>query len=503
VSSTSRPSVLGIDLGTSSVKAVSLASDSTLLAEASAGYDVTAPHAGQAETEPEAWWTATVAAVRECVKRAGSVPAAIGLSGQMHGVVLTGESGVATRPAILWADSRATDEVAAFRRLPARVTRRLMNPLTPGMAGPMLLWLAAHEPGHYAEARWALQPKDWLRFRLTGLAASDPSDASATLLYDIPADRWHVELIGALGLDYRLLPDLARSAGPAGPLTRLAADALGLPSGTPLVTGAADTAAGIVGTGLRSDQLQMSVGTGIQVVTLRNEAVAADRPVTHLYRTAENEGWYAMAAILNGGIALNWVRGLLGAEWPELYDSAALPGRLDDPIFLPHLVGERTPHLDPDLRGAWVGLRLDHDRTTLLRSALEGVAFAVAEAVDALAEPDSTLDDARSAVSVSGRGSASPAWQQLLADVLGRVIVPSATTDSSGQGAALLAGRLLGWPANPDRMSGTAPETEHVRPRPHEADLLGSRRQRFAASTAALRQHRIPGSEGTVPTWEH
>jgi xylulokinase len=231
--------------------------------------------------------------------------------------------------------------------------------------------------------------------------------------------------------------------------------------------------------------------------------VAKDRPVTHLYRTAENEGWYAMAAILNGGIALNWVRGLLGAEWPELYESAALPGRLDDPIFLPHLVGERTPHLDPDLRGAWVGLRLDHDRTTLLRSALEGVAFAVAEAVDALVEPDATPGDTRSAVSVSGRGAASAAWQQLLADVLGRIIVPSASADSSSKGAALLAGRLVGLPANPDRMSGTAPEAEQVRPRLHESDLLGVRRQRFAASMAALRGHQSPGSEGTIPTWEH
>ena len=131
----------------------------------------------------------------------------------MHGVVLADDSGCAIRPAILWADSRATDEVAAYRRLPARVTRTLMNPLTPGMAGPMPLWLAAHEPGHYADATWALQPKDWLRLRLTGLAASDPSDASATLLYDVPADRWHVELIDALGLDNSLLPDLASSAG--------------------------------------------------------------------------------------------------------------------------------------------------------------------------------------------------------------------------------------------------------------------------------------------------
>ena len=489
---TSRQSVLGIDLGTSAVKVVSLGSGGELLAKASAGYSVTAARPGQAESDPNAWWTATVVAVRECLQQAGSAPAALGLSGQMHGVVLTGDSGRSLRPAILWADSRAADEVAAYGRLPATVTRKLMNPLTPGMAGPMLLWLAAHEPGHYANATWALQPKDWLRLQLTGVAACDPSDASATLLYDVGADRWHVELLDALGLDSGLLPDLASSAGLAGSLTRAAADSLGLAAETPVVTGAADTAAGIVGAGLIPGQVQMSVGTGIQVVTLRNEAVPQDHPVTHLYRTAEDEGWYAMAAILNGGLALNWVRGLLAAEWSELYASATLPGRLADPIFIPHLVGERTPHLNPDLRAAWIGLGLGHDRTTLLRSALEGVAFAVAEAVDALDGPGSAAEDARTAVRISGRGSASTAWQQLLADVLGRVIVASANTDSSSRGAAMLAARLVGLPHNPDVMSSSAPQTEQVSPRRGETDRLASRRQRFAASTAALRPNAGP-----------
>ena len=382
--STSSQPVMGIDLGTSSVKVVSLGPDGRLLAEASAGYDVSAPSAGQAESDPDAWWTATIAAVRECAARAGSGPAAIGLCGQMHGVVLTGDGGRPVRPAILWADSRADDEVAAYRRLPPGLTRTLMNPLASGMAGPLLLWLSAHEPNHYQRATWALQPKDWLRQQITGTVATDPSDASATLLYDVAADQWHIELIEALGLDHRLLPDIARSGGFAGTLTRKAADALDLPAGTPVVTGAADTAASIVGTGLIPGQVQMSIGTGVQIITLRGEAVADDQPVTHLYRNAEEHGWYAMAAVLNGGIALNWVRHLLAADWSELYAAATLPPRLDDPIFVPRLVGERTPQFDADLRGAWVGLGLEHDRTTLLRSALEGVAFAAADALDAL-----------------------------------------------------------------------------------------------------------------------
>jgi xylulokinase len=341
--STSSQPVLGIDLGTSSVKVVALGADGRPLAEAVAAYDVTVPNGGWAEGDPDAWWQATAAATRECLRDVSPAPAAIGLSGQMHGVVLTGDAGRALRPAILWPDSRAAGEVAAYRRLPARQLRPLMNPLSPGMPGPMLLWLAAHEPGLFQHATWALQPKDWLRMRLTGIAAGDPSDASATLLYDVPADRWHFELIEALGLNPGLLPELLPSAGLAGTLTQVAADALGLAPGTPVVTGAADTAASIVGTGLVPGRVQMSIGTGIQIVTLHDKAVAADEPVTHLYRTAEDHGWYAMAAILSGGIALNWVRRLLGADWPELYASALRPGRPDDPLFLPHLVGERTP----------------------------------------------------------------------------------------------------------------------------------------------------------------
>ncbi len=482
--SISSHSVLGIDLGTSSVKVVALGADGRPLAEATAGYDVTAPDAGQAESDPDAWWSATVAAVHECLSQAGPAPAAIGLSGQMHGVVLTGELGQALRPAILWPDSRAVAEVAAYRRLPAGQLRQLMNPLAPGMAGPMLLWLATHEPGHYRSAAWALQPKDWLRMQLTGIAASDPSDASATLLYDVPADRWHIELVEALGLEKALLPPLLRSAAQAGVLTRAAADALGLVAGTPVVTGAGDTAAGILGTGLTPGQVQMSIGSGIQIVTLRDAAIAADEPVTHLYRTAEDHGWYALAAILSGGIALDWVRRLLGADWPELYASATRPGRLEDPVFLPHLAGERTPYLDPDLRGAWVGLGLGHDRTTLLRSALEGVAFAAAEALEALDSPGNGVTATRR---LSGRGSTAAAWRQLLANVLGRPVVASASTNASGNGAALLAARLLGWPPGPGRTGRAALEAGETRPAESEADLVAERRRRFAASVAALR----------------
>ena len=192
---------LGLDLGTSSAKAVVIEVGGKVLAQASATYAVTSTRAGYAESDPAHWWSAVTACAREAVHAAAARPAAIGLSGQMHGLVLASADGVALRPALLWADSRATGSLRAYRLLGPRALARLANPLAPGMTGPMLKWIAENEPRTYAEARWALQPKDWIRARLTGEVHAEPSDASATLLYDVPGDRWDLEVVSALGLD--------------------------------------------------------------------------------------------------------------------------------------------------------------------------------------------------------------------------------------------------------------------------------------------------------------
>jgi xylulokinase len=225
----------------------------------------------------------------------------------------------------------------------------------------------------YAAARWALQPKDWLRAQLTGGFATEPSDASATLLYDVAADAWDADVLSALGLAAAKLPPiLPRSAAPAGALTADAASLLGLRNGIPVAAGAADAAAAALGSGLTEPgTVQLTIGTGAQIV--RPVAVLPSplpaHPVTHLYRAATDTGWYAMGAVLNGGLTLGWVCRTLGAGWPELYAAAALPPSPDDPYFLPHLNGERTPYLDPGLRAAWTGLGPRHGRPQLLRAA--------------------------------------------------------------------------------------------------------------------------------------
>lgn len=437
--------LLGIDLGTSGVKALVLGQDGTTLAVMQANYAVHSLQPGWAESDPAEWWRATVTAIRAALAQAGMPTIeAIGLSGQMHGVVLVDAAMQVIRPAILWADARATDALARYRALPAACLSALANPLAPGMAGPILQRLAEHEPVHYAQARWAIQPKDWLRLALTGAIASDPSDASATLLYDLPGDCWFDEVIADLGLRRDLLPPLMPSSEVAGHLTTEAANELGLPAGIPVATGAADTPAAALGTGLLTPGvIQLSLGTGAQAFELVNQPTPDPLGATHLYHVATPQGWYRMAAVQNGGLALDWVRNLFGVTWDDLFACAAsLPDATDDLLFLPYLVGERGTQPTISSGGAWLGMRRHHTRADLLQAALIGVACGIRRALEC-------LPGAASATSLRlvGGGSVHPAWRQLLANILGRDLLAVDSPAASARGAALLAGIAIGiWP---------------------------------------------------------
>ena len=487
---------LGIDLGTSSAKAVMAGADGAVLAQASAGYPVTSVLAGYAESEPRDWWGAVTACVRKAVAAAGARPAAIGLSGQMHGLVMTSPDGTELRPALLWADSRATGCLPAYRALGPPVLARLANPLTPGMAGPMLTWIAAHEPRTYRDARWALQPKDWLRARLTGEFHAEPSDASATLLYDLVADRWDPEVVTALGLDAAMLAPLLPSAGAlAGTLTAAAGAELGLPPGLPVAAGAGDTAAAALGSGVvRRDDVQLTVGTGAQVIRPLSEPVSRADAGVHLYRTATPHGWYHMGASINAGISLNWVREVMNASWPELYVSAEHPSQAQDPVFVPHLSGERTPYLDPGLRGSWTALSLADDRGSLLRSALEGVAFAIRDALDALLGNDRPPH-----LRLAGGGTLAAGWRQLLANVLELPLYAVDVPAASGRGAALLGARAAGLLSFEEIQGPLAPRADlAAEPDPAMSAFYAERHARFRRAVSALRPsfplaHQIPG----------
>jgi xylulokinase len=497
-------SALGLDLGTSSAKAVVTDTGGRMLAQASAGYAVSSAMAGYAESDPADWWNAVRACAREAVHaaaRAGAArPAAIGLSGQMHGLVLASADGEALRPALLWADSRATGALAAYRRLGPAALARLANPLAAGMTGPLLMWVAEHEPGTYRQARWALAPKDWLRARLTGEIHAEPSDASASLLYDVPGDRWDLEVVGALGLDAGLLAPLLPSSGAqAGQLTAAAAAELGLPAGIPVAAGAGDTAAATLGSGIGADEVQLTVGTGAQVI--RAQAAPASRADAgvHLYRSATPDGWYQMGATLSAGLSLNWVREVMNASWAELYASADRPGRPDDPVFVPHLSGERTPYCDPGLRGSWTALSLAGDRTSLLRCALEGVAFAIRDALDALlGDPPGEQGPAR--LRLAGGGTLAAGWRQLLANVLGLPLHAVDVPAASGRGAALLGARAAGLLSFDDIQGPLAPPARLVaEPDPAKAAFHADRHARFRHIVSVLRpEEERPEKEGAA-----
>lgn len=365
---------LGIDLGTQSVKVLLLSAAGQVVGKGSSSYPVFAAQPGWSESTPEAWWEGTIKAVGEAVGDFSAEVRAVGLSGQMHGVVLSDRQGNALRPAILWADSRAVRELEHFRGLTDRERRELANPITVGMAGPTLLWLERHEPTVYKAARWALQPKDWLRTRLTGAVATDPSDASGTLLYNVAANRWAENVVAKLGLREGMLPEVAPSASVAGTLTRAAAEKLELPQGIPVAVGAADTAAAALGSGLLHEgDGQLTVGSGAQLISLTCNVSGDPARGVHLYRTAQGD-LYVMAAIQNAGLALEWVLGVLGLTWDSTYELVrTVPPGCDGLIFLPYLTGERTPHLNPEATGTWHGIKRFHSRAHLLRAALEGV----------------------------------------------------------------------------------------------------------------------------------
>jgi xylulokinase len=451
--------LLGIDLGTSSVKVLLLDTQGNTLSTSRVDYAVNSPYPGRAEGDPQEWWRATISAVHKATRQvAHENITAIGLSGQMHGVLPIDEQGTPTYAALLWADERAVAELDAYHALPSALRRRLANPLVPGMAGPLLCWLMHHEASVYQATRWALQPKDWLRFCLTGSMASDPSDASATLLYDLPADGWSDEVIEALGLRRSLFPAISPSASNAGALSSSAAQALALPGGLMIAMGASDTASAALGTGLLAPgSVQLTLGTGAQLIQLCSQPTPDVTGRTHLYRAADGENWYVMAAVQNAGLTLDWVRRMFGVGWNEFYATAdsVAPGS-EGVLFLPYLTRERPHHQNPHSRGAFLNMRIDHRREHLLHAALEGVALGIREALNAL--PDITGMPLR----LAGGGSVHAGWRQMLADILGRELIAVDASDASARGAALLGGIASGVWSDAEATVLIAPTTQVV-----------------------------------------
>ena len=454
---------VGVDLGTGSVKVAVVDEQGSIRSIATRPYGLSSPQPGWAETDPRVWLEATQQAAAEiadqCVGAEG-----VGFSGQMHGVVLCDANLDPLRPAIIWADTRAADQAAAMHDLLGDVVlARLGSPAVSGFAATSLMWLAEHEPDVLARARFALQPKDWLRATLGGAVVTEPSDASGTLLANVATGTWDDDAISLLGIDSAVLPPIVASGDSAGEL-ELAGRTMSC------VVGAADTAAAILGLGLRVDDGFAAVGSGSQTVSVLAEPSGGITRGTHLFATAgaPGTGWYRIGAVQNAGIALRRALEWFDASPDEA--NAALDGgvRASDPIFVPYVAGERTPFVDAHLRGAWLGLGLDTDRPAMLRSVVEGVAHAVALGMEAVEAAGARLPDP---LSLIGGGAVDPRFQQLIADVSQRRLASTDQPDAAVVGAAFLA---LGT-----TRQTTAPGHSVIEPSEANARVFADRRARL------------------------
>ncbi len=489
--------VLAIDVGTSSVKVQLSGTTGTLVAEASRPYPTNRPHPGHAEQEPEDWWRATAEAVRLTLGRGGSSGgdvAAIGITGQMHGTVLVDGDHRPLSPAIIWSDQRAVAEVAALEGRPGLETiiATTGGRLATGYQAVTVSWLASHRPDLLASCRTVLLPKDWLRARLTGVVATEPSDAGGTALFDIRRREWSPMMLAAAGLRPEQLPPVLASTERAGNLTAEAADALGLAPEIPVATGAGDAQAAALGAGVTSPgDLLVTLSTGTQAL-IPVSAVPAipdyrGQTVCSALEPAQGPGWARVAATLNCGSALHWAAAALG--FPDdralLAAAAHVPAGSRGVLFVPYLAGERAPWHDAGARGTFLGLAADHGRDDLARAVVEGVTLAASLAYSAIAPASRRVPRF---ITLAGGGARDATWRQIVADVYGLPVRYSATPDQSARGAAILATAMLNG-ANPaDVAAARQPASlAETSPDPERHDLYQERQALLADAYLALR----------------
>lgn len=443
--------VVGIDVSTTATKAVVVDETGAVRGIGVAEYRFETPRPLWSEQDPALWWSAARTAIPAALVAAGvrdSDVAAVGLTGQMHGAVLLDASGTVLRPAILWNDQRTAAECDEIR---ARVgSERLIsitgNDALTGFTAPKLLWVARHEPEIWERIARILLPKDYVRFRLTGEAAVDKADGAGTLLFDLRARDWSPEIVAALGLDPAWLPPTFEGPAITGRVTPSAAEATGLAPGTPVVAGGGDQSAAAVGVGATAPgTMAVSLGTSGVVFAPTEAPLVETRGRVHAFCHAVPGRWHLMAVMLSAAGSLRWFRDTLapGIDYPTLVEPAAdVPAGSEGLFFQPYLTGERTPHADPLARGAFVGLTVRHDRRHLVRAILEGVAYGLRDGLELMRGAGIA---APRQVRITGGGSASRLWRQIVADVLGVEVATVTTTEGAAYGAALLAGVGATW----------------------------------------------------------
>ena len=457
---------LGLDIGTSGVKAILVSPSGEVVANATTPLALSTPRPGWTEQHPDVWWQACVASIRAVLgAKAAANIAAIGMSGQMHSSVFLDAEGDVIRPALLWSDGRTTAECREITDRvggEAQLRAWACNPALEGFTLPKVLWLRNQEPAAFARLAKVLLAKDFIRFRMTGALASEPSDASGTLMFDTARVRWSADIMRAVGLPMTLLPDVGGSSEPLGQITPRAAALTGLAAGTPVVGGGADNACGAAGVGaVTPGQAVASWGTSGTVLAPADQPRVDPGLRVHTFCHVVPGLWYLMGVVLSAGGAFAWFRDQLarGISDSSLNDeAAAVPIGADGITFLPYLQGERTPHRDASARGALLGLSLAHTRAHIGRAVLEGICFALRDSVSILqglgVAPDHLL--------LTGGGSRSPFIRRLQAEVFGLAVSTVNREEGPAYGAALLA--AVGAGAFPDVASAARVTLSESRP---------------------------------------
>ena len=444
--------VLGVDVGTGGTRAVIMAADGRIVGSATEDHEPFAsPRIGWAEQRPEDWWRAAGIAVRKALaagKLKGEQVACVGFSGQMHGAVMLDSSDVPVRPALIWCDVRTEKQCREINeRIGAkRIIELTCNPALPNFTVTKFLWTRENEPENWNRVRSVMLPKDYVRFRLTGERAIDVADASGTLLLDVARRQWSTEVLSTLEIDRALLPKLYESPDVCGAVSSAGSEATGLLKGTPVVAGAGDQAAGATGMGIVAPgSVSATIGTsGVVFAATDRPALDADGRL-HTFCHAVPGRWHVMGVTQAAGLSLRWFRDQFGTastnDGRDPYEqltaeAAAIPPGSDGLLWAPYLMGERTPHLDPNARAALIGLTASHTRAHVIRAILEGVAFSLKDTFTIFDEMNVPVKKIR----LGGGGARSPLWRQIQADVYGREVEIVEAEEGAAHGAAILAG---------------------------------------------------------------
>ena len=485
---------LGIDVGTGGTRALLVDERGRVRHAFTAHHeDMRMERPLWAEQRPENWWDAAQSAIRGVLGAAGASGKdvrGIGLSGQMHGLVLLDESDHVIRPALIWCDQRSQAQVDSINASVGKgtVLSCIANPVLTGFTLPKLLWVRDNEPKAFTRVRRILLPKDYVRFKLTGEYVSDVSDASGTALFDVVRRRWSNELVERLGLDAEILPRVLESQEVSGVVSRAAAASTGLAEGVPVVAGAGDQAASAVGNGIvETGRVSCTIGTS--GVVFAHTASPSYDPAgrVHTFCHAVPRAWHVMGVTQGAGLSLQWFRRNLApdVEYDALTAEAGnAPAGSQGLYWLPYLMGERTPHLDAFARGGWIGLTAKHTRADLIRSLLEGVAYSQKDCLDIIEGMGVMVDSIR----LSGGGARSGFWRQMFADVFGRRVATLETEEGSAYGAALLSMVGTGQYASVLNVCNEViHETASLAPRTAEVDLYARGHKIYQALYPALK----------------